>query len=103
MTATLLINASVLDVERGALIPDQAVLIDGERIIEVGPVHVVRSTDPRTLDLRGKTLLPGLIDCHVHVTAATADLSELAEWSPTYVAAHAQSILRGMLERGFTT
>ncbi|HEV7663765.1 MAG TPA: amidohydrolase family protein, partial [Chloroflexota bacterium] len=47
--------------------------------------------------------LPGLIDCHVHVTAATADLSELAEWSPTYVAAHAQSILRGMLERGFTT
>ncbi len=47
--------------------------------------------------------MPGLIDCHVHVTAGTAHLSELAEWSPLYVAAHASAILRGMLERGFTT
>ena len=39
----------------------------------------------------------------VHVTAATADLSVLPTWSSTYVAAHAAGILRGMLERGFTT
>jgi len=103
VTATLLLNASVLDVERGTLVPDQAILVDGERIVEVGPTHMVGSADARKIDLRGKTVMPGLIDCHVHVTAATAHLAELPEWSPGYVAAHASAILRGMLERGFTT
>src|SRR4029453_3984294 len=44
----------------------------------------------------------GLIDAHVHVNAATADLGALEEWSPSYVTAHAAGILRGMLDRGFT-
>jgi imidazolonepropionase-like amidohydrolase len=49
------------------------------------------------------TVLPGLIDAHVHVNAATADLAALEEWSPSYVTARAAGILRGMLDRGFTT
>jgi imidazolonepropionase-like amidohydrolase len=47
--------------------------------------------------------MPGLIDCHVHVTAATADLARVGEWSPYYVAARAAEIMGGMLRRGFTT
>ena len=47
--------------------------------------------------------MPGLVDAHVHVCAVTADLSALAEWSPTYVAARAGTVMRGMLRRGFTT
>src|SRR2546423_10362671 len=49
------------------------------------------------------TLLPGLIDAHVHVTAVTADLGRLAEWSPAYVTARSARVLAGMLRRGFTT
>src|SRR5262249_54057749 len=63
----------------------------------------VRAEDARAIDLRGATLMPGLIDAHVHVTAVTADLSALAEWSPTYVTARAAHVLTGMLRRGFTT
>ncbi|GAA1337553.1 hypothetical protein GCM10009647_080270 [Streptomyces sanglieri] len=37
------------------------------------------------------------------MTACTADLSAQAEWSPAYVAARAGHILRGMVQRGFTT
>lgn len=103
MSGTLFTHAQVLDVERGELLPDQAVRVHGERIVEVGPLPAKTPEVDRIVDLRGKTLMPGLIDCHVHVTAATAHLSELAEWSPVYVAAHASAILRGMLERGFTT
>ena len=47
--------------------------------------------------------MPGLVDAHVHVTAVTANLSAMAEWSPYYVAARATEILSGMLARGFTT
>src|SRR5437762_7697158 len=57
----------------------------------------------RTIDLRGRVLMPGLIDCHVHVTAATANFAEIEEWSPLYLAARAAKIMAGMLQRGFTT
>jgi imidazolonepropionase-like amidohydrolase len=82
-------NASVLDVQRGELLPDQNVLVDGDRLVEVG------GSDVKSKDAR--------IDCHVHVNAVTADLSALAEWSPAYVTARAARVMRGMLRRGFTT
>jgi imidazolonepropionase-like amidohydrolase len=59
--------------------------------------------DARAIDLRGMTLMPGLIDAHVHVTAATANFAELETWSPTYLAARAGELMRAMLQRGFTT
>jgi imidazolonepropionase-like amidohydrolase len=103
MSATLFTNAAVLDVERGTLLPDRSVLVDGDRIAAVGTPADVPAGDARILDVGGRTLLPGLIDCHVHVTAATAHLAQITEWSPFYLAAHAGVILRDMLQRGFTT
>jgi imidazolonepropionase-like amidohydrolase len=100
----LLQNASILDPEAERLVPDQAVLVLDDRISEVGPSGELQtSTVDRVVDVHGAVLMPGLIDCHVHVTAATANLAELSEWSPFYVAARAAEVMRGMLERGFTT
>src|SRR5438105_2636909 len=100
---TLFTNASILEPERGTLVPDQAVLVEDERILEVGESSQVSVSDARHIDVRGRTLMPGLIDCHVHALAASADLFIEAEWSPMYLAAHARGILDGMLQRGFTT
>ena len=102
MAATLFTNAAVLNAERGQLTVDQSVLVRDERIAEVGP-NVAAPRDARVVDLQGKTLMPGLIDCHVHVTAATAHLAQITEWSPIYLAAHASGIAKDMLQRGFTT
>ncbi|PXY28124.1 metal-dependent hydrolase family protein [Prauserella muralis] len=99
---TLLDNATVLDVARGELLPDRRVLVRDGRIAEVGGRDVAAS-GARVIDVRGRTVLPGFVDAHVHVTAVTADLAGQAEWSPTYVAARAGVILREMLQRGFTT
>jgi imidazolonepropionase-like amidohydrolase len=95
-------NAAVLDPERGALLPDRSVLVDGDRIAEVGGPEL-KHDDARIVDIGGMTLMPGLIDAHVHATAVLADLGSLAEASPYYVAARAGEVLRGMLRRGFTT
>jgi imidazolonepropionase-like amidohydrolase len=95
-------HATVLDTASGELAPDQTVLVEGDRIREVGGTDA-GPREARVADLRGMTLMPGLIDAHVHVTAVTADLSVMAEWSPYYVAARAGDVLRGMLGRGFTT
>jgi imidazolonepropionase-like amidohydrolase len=99
----LLRDAAVLDADAGTLVEGQAVLVDGDRIAETGPTASVRGGDAQVLDAAGMTVMPGLVDAHVHVTAASADLAELGDWSPAYVTAHAAGILRGMLDRGFTT
>ncbi|MQA08358.1 MAG: amidohydrolase family protein [Pseudonocardiaceae bacterium] len=100
---TLLDNATVLDVEAGELLPDRRVLVRDGEIAEVGGREVTAPPDTRVVDLAGRTLLPGLIDAHVHVTAVTADLAAQAEWSPNYVAAKTGVVLGDMLRRGFTT
>ncbi|WP_234905207.1 metal-dependent hydrolase family protein [Rhizobium rhizogenes] len=47
--------------------------------------------------------MPGLIDCHVHVIAAEADLGRNAELPNSLVALKSASIMKSMLLRGFTT
>ena len=101
--AVLITNATILDVEAGEYAPDRRVLVRGGLIEEVGGPEVSAPRDGRVIDAGGRTMLPGLIDAHVHVTAVTADLAAQAEWSPTYVAARSSAVLRSMLERGFTT
>jgi imidazolonepropionase-like amidohydrolase len=95
-------NATVLDPGAGSLAEGQAVVVEGERVVEVGATAAVRAGDATALDARGMTVTPGLIDAHVHVNAVTADLGALESWSPSYVTARAAGILRGMLDRGFT-
>jgi imidazolonepropionase-like amidohydrolase len=99
----LIRDAMVLDAAAGELAEGQSVLVGGDRILEVGPTGSVRDDDATVLDAGGMTLLPGLIDAHVHVTAATANLADLEQWSPAYLTARAAGILHGMLHRGFTT
>src|SRR5258708_40271270 len=76
--------------------------IDGERIAEIAD-RPLKGGDTPVIDLGGKTVLPGLIDCHVHVMALSADIARIERLPTTYVAAHAAKIMAGMLRRGFTT
>ncbi|GAB2737953.1 amidohydrolase family protein [Salinifilum aidingensis] len=78
------------------------VLVHDGRIQEVGSALQAPGS-AEEIDATGRYLVPGLIDAHVHATAASADLGSVAEQSPYYVAAHASGILRAMLHRGFTT
>lgn len=96
-------NAAVLDTVAGELLPDRRVLVRGDEIVEVGGRDVTAPSGAHTYDLRGKTLMPGLVDAHVHLIAVTADLGAQAEWSPAYVTAKSTVKLRETLLRGFTT
>jgi imidazolonepropionase-like amidohydrolase len=96
-------NAAVLDPAAGSLAEGQAVVTEGGRVVEVAATGAVRAGDATVVDVGGRTVLPGLIDAHVHVNAVTADLGALESWSPAYVTARAAGVLRGMLDRGFTT
>lgn len=74
---TVVRAARLLDVASGELRRDQAVLVRGERIAEVGPAAEIAAHAPAgaiSIDLGDVTLLPGLIDVHTHV--AMGDLSK---------------------------
>ncbi|SDZ44505.1 Imidazolonepropionase [Saccharopolyspora shandongensis] len=93
-------NATVLDPRAGELLPDRSVVVADGRIVEVTD-EPVRAAEE--IDVRGRVLMPGLIDSHVHATQASADFAELKSWSPYYAAARAGQVLDQMLMRGFTT
>jgi imidazolonepropionase-like amidohydrolase len=102
LSSILFKYASVLDVRAGTFLADHHVAVRDGRIVEVSSGAIAGTFD-RTVAVGGKTLMPGLVDGHVHVTAVTADFDALAKMSPTYVAAKAAHILADMLMRGFTT
>ena len=61
----------LLDVRTGILHAKQALLIENERIKEVGPEAQILAHAPsgaRLIDLGGYTVLPGFIDAHTHLT-----------------------------------
>src|SRR5262245_33418356 len=59
----------LIDVRSGRVLTDQAILIEGDRITQVGPTASVQTpANARVIDLSNSTLLPGLIDCHTHLT-----------------------------------
>jgi len=69
--AILIKAGRLIDVRNGRVLTDQAILIEGDRIKEVGPAQAVSSHAPaaaRVIDLSSSTVLPGLIDCHTHLT-----------------------------------
>ena len=65
--AVLVSDVAVLDVERGTREEHRDVLIRAGRIVEIGATGAVRAPDgAKRVDGAGATLLPGLVDSHVH-------------------------------------
>jgi imidazolonepropionase-like amidohydrolase len=104
MAALLVEHANRLDVATGEWHGDAFVRIEGDRIVEVGegsPGSVDANVE--RIDAEGRSLLPGLIDAHVHLTITTMQLSAMAHRPSSLVANEARHIAEGMLRRGFTT
>ena len=58
--------ARLLDIKAGKIIKPGEVLVQGEQIVEVG-TSVKHPPDAEVIDLGDRTLLPGLIDAHIHL------------------------------------
>jgi len=101
MTTTLFVNALMLDARTDAPIPG-SVLVENGRIREISDGALYSET-ARVVDLKGRTLMPGLVDAHVHVMATSLDLSVLETTLPSHLFGQTHEIMKAMLARGFTT
>jgi len=107
---TVLIKAGrLIDVRNGRVLSEQAILIEGDRIKEVGPSNQLasRASGARVIDLSGATVLPGMIDCHTHIllqgdiTSEDYDVQLLKESIP-FRTIRATVAARTGLMNGFT-
>lgn len=102
MTGLVLRRCALVDLDAGELRPGSAVRVEGDRIVEVGREDLPAGGADE-LDCGGRTLLPGLIDAHVHVAITSMNLAAMAAKPVTLVALEARGVLEGMLRRGFTS
>src|SRR5262249_30193310 len=87
---------------RDRLLGGHEVLVEGDVIREVSdrPLPVAGAT---VIDGGGRTLMPGLIDCHVHVYLSEVNIRNLESIPLTLMTARAAGAMRGRGDRGFTT
>jgi imidazolonepropionase-like amidohydrolase len=104
-TAYALVGARLIDGRGGRPLDNATIVFRGDSIVAVGPGSSVEiPPDVRTVDLGGRTVLPGLWDMHAHV--------QQVEWGPAYLAAGVTTVrdcgngfefvtsVRDALERG---
>jgi len=94
--------ARLLQVDTGTLLQPGEILVEGERIVAVG-VSVEHPQGARVIDLGDSTLLPGLIDAHVHLFLhpGAEDLQTVEESVPWRTLLAAQAA-KADLMAGFT-
>ena len=101
----ILTKATIIDGTGTEPMPDGAVIIEGERIKEVldGPPGQLPA-GVEIIDCQGQTLLPGLIDAHVHLGAIEANIGEQHRLHlPSYTLVRTLKTMALALDQGFTT
>jgi imidazolonepropionase-like amidohydrolase len=102
-SAVIAIRAGrLIDGRGGAPVSNAVILVRGERIQAVG-ANLAIPTGARVIDLSGATVLPGLIDCHTHITMAPGASGDQFRRSVVDAAIMAPTYAKATLDAGFTT
>ena len=102
---TLFENVRILDGKSATLSAPSHVLVRGNIIerISTAPIPVDRRADTRIVDGGGRTLMPGLIDAHTHMTLSVVPLRTWLTADPNYAMLRQGQDAGAMLMRGFTS
>ncbi len=102
MTAIILENARIFDGVDADCADGMSVAIEQGRIREISDAPITLA-EARRIDLGGRTLMPGMIDLHVHAYASDLDVKRVDGAGDPYRTAHAVRMLGHALDCGFTT
>lgn len=102
MVQFLFKNFEMLEPEAGELQGGFELLVEGDKIREVS-AKPIKAPKASVVDCGKKTLMPGLIDSHVHVVLSEVFIRQLENVPLTLMTARAADLMRGMLDRGFTS
>src|SRR5438045_5838178 len=108
-----LVGGTAINPADGKIIANAAVRIDGNMIRSVGPVGNQPTADGRTIDCKGKFILPGYIDTHIHFFQSAdlytrpdgADFNKIRPYSEevAWVKSHVDDVFLRYLRCGITS
>ena len=93
-----------IDVVSGKVLTNQIILIEGDTIVNIGSSLAIPA-GAEIIDLSNATVLPGLVDCHTHLTGEPSDdyYGDIFRKTPIDNAIIAAVYAKRTLEAGFTT
>lgn len=104
MTRTYIKNGQLIDGNGGDVQPDGAVVVEDNHIIFAGPeVNYKPTGDEIIVDAQGGTIMPGLIDTHVHMMMQYTPVAEKLETPFSYTYYQAEQYLKTTLQAGITS
>ena len=103
-SSTIIYTSSYIDVLSGKVISNSSITIDDNKIISIDKGYIKVSKNDKLIDLRGLTVMPGLMDMHVHFggeyqSKAERPVKVERETEAILATAHAYTTLKA----GFTT
>ena len=99
MGSYLFTGGRFLDPRRDELIGGVEVLVEDNLVKEVSDRPITATTAQR-IDIGARTLMPGLIDAHIHLVLTEVNLQLMADIPLTLLSAKGSVAMRAMLERG---
>ena len=102
MTQLLFKNFQLLEPEVGELQGGHELLVEGDKVKESSS-KPIKAPGADVIDCGGRTMMPGLIDSHVHVILSEVNIGYLESIPLTLMTARAARLMLGMINRGFTT
>jgi imidazolonepropionase-like amidohydrolase len=105
METLVLKNATIIDGTGADPVANGSVVIEGERIKEILPGAPGQlPSQASVIDCRQQTLLPGLIDAHVHMGAVDANIiDQQRRYFPSLLVIRTLKVMKETLDQGFTT
>ncbi|MGC8522639.1 MAG: amidohydrolase family protein, partial [Steroidobacteraceae bacterium] len=102
MTAILLANARIFDGESAECAEGMHLLLEQGQIREISSAPI-KAGNATTIDVGGRTVMPGLIDAHIHAYGCDVNVQKIELAGDAYRTAHAARMFGHALDCGFTT
>ncbi|GAU82557.1 amidohydrolase family protein [Bosea sp. BIWAKO-01] len=102
MAQLLFKNFAMLEPDHGELRRGYELLVEGDTIREVSD-KPIKTAKADVIDCGGRTLMPGLIDSHVHVFLSEVYIRAMESMPLTLMTARSVRLMKGMIDRGFTS
>lgn len=102
---TILHCGKLIDVAKGQVLNEYSIIVEGNTITKVQAGYTKPAGTDKVIDLKNKTVLPGLIDCHVHMEHETSPTRYLENftYNPADYAFQSVVYAERTLMTGFTT
>jgi len=102
---TLLHCGKLIDTENGTVLTERTIAVQGNKIIAIDKGYTQPKEGQTVVDLRSKTVMPGLIDMHVHIEGETSPKRYIEPFTKNEadVAFTSSEIAKRTLMAGFTT